>query len=82
MPDPRKDRDVITSRILQKQYKGYKNADLKPKQQKALPISVVRNLHSKAETRLERALAHINTGAIFFAMRSCEYSKVTNQVDQ
>ena len=82
MPDPRKDGDGITSRILQKQYKGYKNADPKPKQQKALPLSVIRNLHKYANTRVEKALAQLDTGAVFFAMRSCKYTKVPDHTER
>ena len=47
-PDPRKDRDGLTSRLLQMQYQGYKNVDPGTKQQKALSLSVIRKLKSIA----------------------------------
>ena len=76
-PDPRKDRDGLTSRLLQMQYQGYKNVDPGTKQQKAIPLSVIRKLNTQTQTNeIEKALAELNTGAIYFCMRSCEYLRV------
>jgi hypothetical protein len=80
--DPRKDRDGVTSRVLQQQYQSYTNKDPSEKQQKAIPLSVIRTLHKIAATPLEQAIAQLDTGAIYFAMRSCEYNKVPDQKDK
>jgi hypothetical protein len=80
--DPRQDRDGLTSRILQQQFKGYKNEDPNPKQEKALPLSILRYLANQASTPLEEALVTLLIGAIFFCMRSCEYLKVPGAKDK
>ena len=36
-------------------------------------------MHKIALTQTEKALAYLDTGAVYFAMRSCEYSKVQDQ---
>ena len=77
LPDPRLDPEGKPSRLLQAQYKSNKNEDPPPKQQKALPGSVLIQLHKNKTTERARAIADICTGAFFFAMRSCEYLSVT-----
>ena len=43
-------------------------------------MSVIRKMHSLCVTDLDKHIADLTTGAIFFAMRSCEYSKTcTNE---
>jgi hypothetical protein len=39
--DPQQDRDGFTSHLLQQQFKGYKNEDPSPKQEKAPQLSVL-----------------------------------------
>ena len=39
-------------------------------------------MHTSAKTDLDSAIADLCTGAIFFCMRSCEYSKVPRQQDK
>ena len=73
--DPRLDQNRVTSRILQQQFKGYKNHDPKEKHQKAIPLSVIRKLY-EGQTNFELAVADLLTIGIFFCMRSCEYLKV------
>jgi hypothetical protein len=80
--DSRKDRDGVPSRLLQQQYQGYKNEDPGEKQQKVLPMSVIRNLHVIASSSIEKALAMLDTGAVYFAMRSCKYTKVQDQTQR
>ena len=77
-PNLRKDRDGISSRLLQQQFQGYKNEDPAEQQQKALPLSVVRRLFKIVSSKKEEAMAHMMIGAIYFAMRSCEYSEVSD----
>jgi len=60
-PDPKKDKAGITSRLLQQQLQGYKNEDPGEVQQKALPFSVIRNLHIKAKNELEEAMTDLDT---------------------
>ena len=76
-PDPRQDDGGRLSYVLQQQYRGYKNQDTNVVQQKALPLSVLRKLHSKRSTIENIAIAQLCIGAIFFAMRSCEYLRTT-----
>ena len=72
-PDPKVDDGGRLSCILQQQYKGYKNLDGNTKQQKALPLIVLRELAKNKSTVENLALAQLVIGAFFFAMRSCEY---------
>ena len=76
-PDPRLDTDGKPSRLLQLQYKGYKAEDPAPKQQKALPGIVLKQLYRIRSTERSKAISDLCTGAYFFAMRSCEYLAVT-----
>ena len=76
-PDPRLDPDGKPSRLLSAQYKGYRSADPPPKQQKALPGCVILRLYKHNKTNRTCALADLCTGAFFFAMRSCEYLRVS-----
>ena len=71
--DPRLDQDGKTSFMLQEQFKGYRNLDGAKQKQKALPMSVIRKKLEVAITDLDLKIARLLTGALFFAMRSCEY---------
>jgi hypothetical protein len=62
--------------ILQRQLKGYTNQDPAEKPQKALTPSILRALIAVRHTTLDEAVSQLTVGAFFFAMRSCEYSKV------
>ena len=64
------------------QFKGYKEEGPDERQEKAIPFSVIRQLHISAVSELDKAIAELCTGATFFCMRSCEYSKVSNQEDR
>lgn len=74
--DPRLDSDGKTSTLLQSQFKAFQDEDPPPKQQKALPGCVLRQLHRLQTTPRLQAIANLCTGAFFFAMRSCEYLSV------
>ena len=39
-------------------------------------------MHKISSTPLDQAIAHLDTGAIYFAMRSCEYNRVPDQKDK
>ena len=75
-PDPRCDPDGNISILISRQTRGMKNLDPGVKHEKALPISFYRKIHSSAVTEFDRGVAHLCSGALFFAMRSCEYTKV------
>ena len=47
------------------------------KPQKALPISVFREMLKIKATEADLACGQLSTGALFYAMRSCEYIKVS-----
>ena len=75
-PNPTRDNDGKLGQLLSRQYKAFKNKDPKPKQQKALPIGVLRLVAKADVTEPQRAVAQLAIGAFFFACRSCEYLKV------
>jgi hypothetical protein len=47
------------------------------KQQKAIPLCVIAEIAKQKDTKLQQAIGQLTTLAIFFAMGSCEYLKVT-----
>jgi hypothetical protein len=60
--------------LIHRLLKGYKNEDPSPKHQKAIPLDLLRYARDRlANTAHETAIAQLFRGAIFFAMRSCEY---------
>lgn len=80
-PDPRLDCDGKTSYHLSEQLKGYKNQDAGKKKQKALPMYVLRRMYELAVTKKQKDQVWLLVGAIFFAMRSCKYLKITHKED-
>mmetsp|Transcript_28039 Transcript_28039/g.58953 ORF Transcript_28039/g.58953 Transcript_28039/m.58953 type:complete len:348 (-) Transcript_28039:199-1242(-) len=71
--NPTKDEDGETSRLLQRLFRGLKNDDPNKRQQKALPVCVLRELAKRKFTEHETAVKQLAIGAFFFACRSCEY---------
>jgi len=68
--------------LLTSQFKGMKNYHLGEKQQKALPVSVYRELHKVANASnlpLDCMVAWLQTLAYFWCMRSCEFSDVQGE---
>jgi len=68
--------------LLTRQFKGMRNSDPGEVQQKALPVSVYRELHRQAAESslvLDDAVAWLQTIAFFWCMRSCEYSDVQGE---
>ena len=72
-PDPSLDADGKPSIYLQRQLRGYTDANPMPNQQRALPLSVFRRLYHNRTTPLDEALGQLANGAFFFGLRSCEY---------
>jgi hypothetical protein len=64
--------------ILQRQMKGYKNNDLAEQPQKAIPFRLLQKLITlPMKCPLRRRFQKLTHMAFFFAMRSCEYLKVS-----
>ena len=62
--------------FLQRMLKGFKTEDPQVKHQKCLPIQVFKSMWNNNRTTMSQAIGQLVTGAVFFGMRSCEYSKV------
>jgi hypothetical protein len=78
-PDPRHDSDGGLAYVLQRQLKGLENADPGPIQQYAITTGVLLTVLKCSLTHVDVAMATLLCGAFFFAMRSCEYSKVSGE---
>jgi len=59
---------------IERQLQGYKREDPASKQQAALPLIVFETLLRNNKTPLSEAIGQLTAGALYFAMRSCEYS--------
>ena len=77
--DPTVDQSGKRSIHLQRQLGGYKKADEAVKHQKCLPLQIFKVIWANTFTELDKALGELITGALFFGMRSCEYSTVTGE---
>ena len=80
--DPRIDSSGNKCIQFRRQINAYKTIDGPVKHQKALVPEVYRWLLCHAAHPRELARAHLLAGALFFAMRSCEYSKTQNSKHQ
>ena len=78
-PNPTKDNDLQLSFILHRQFRAFKNANPKEKQQKAIPACVIAKIAKQKLTELQRAILQLTILAFFFAMHSCKYVKVWQQ---
>jgi len=76
-PDPRLDPDGKLPFILQRQLRGYKSTDPGETPQVAVTGSNLRKFYLLSISPRDKALCELFIGAFFFAMRSCEYIKVT-----
>jgi hypothetical protein len=76
-PNPSLDEDGKTVHLLQRQFKGYKNADPKSGQQKPIPLELLLQMtQRKTKDAGLIAFYQLIILAFFFAMRSCEYLKI------
>jgi len=73
--DPRLDKSGKPSLLIERQINSYKKVDPKTKHQKAIPPEVYRFILRRATLPRNQAVANLLCSALFFAMRSCEYSK-------
>ena len=77
--DPRLDSSDVKSFLLSRLLRAYRNTDPDVQHQKAVPVSLIRLILSSASSSLEFFNAHLLIVAFFFAMRSCEYTKVSRE---
>ncbi len=75
--DPHRDAERHVGQLLQRQLRSYLQNNPKEKQQKALPVCIYRLILASPATELRRSIAELSAAAHFWAMRSCEYSKVS-----
>jgi hypothetical protein len=76
-PDPRLDKDGRFALLLQRQLRGYSSTDPPIRPQVAMTASMLRQFYSASVSDFDKALCDLFIGAFFFAMRSCEYIKVS-----
>jgi hypothetical protein len=81
-PDPRLTESGKQSLQYKRQTSNYKSRDGASKHQKALPPEVYRWWIRQATHNREKARANLLAGALFFGMRSCEYSKTPKSETQ
>ena len=77
--DPRLDVDGKICFILQEQFRGYRNQDGTRLKQRALPLMVLRKMLNLSNSKRDLAVSWLAIGALFFAMRSCEYLKTASE---
>ena len=80
--NPTLDEDGMKSILISRQVKGYRKVDPATKHQLALPFSCFKTIYNKQDSNLNLVLGQLIAGALFFAMRSCEYSKVPKSDDR
>lgn len=77
-PDPRLDNEGKFAFLLQRQLRNYSNNDKPEQQQAAITGSILREFYKISQSsNSDRAMCELFIGAFFFAMRSCEYVKVS-----
>ncbi len=81
-PNPTKDDDLQLSFILHRQFRAFKNANPKEKQQKAIPTCIIAKIAKQNLMESQCAISQLTILAFFFAMRSCEYVKVQQNEKQ
>ena len=75
-PDPTIDSSWRKLLPLQRKLRGYRNNDPNTRKQCCLPLSVFEHIMEQASSPISSAVANLTCGALFFGMRSCEYSNV------
>lgn len=76
-PDPTLDKQGQRCVFLQRLLKGYKDDDPATKSQACIPLTVFEHMLKQAKnSKFDTAISQLIIGALFFAMRSCEYSTV------
>ena len=76
-PDPSLDADGKSALLLHHQLRGYANKDPSTKQQKPIPLTLIKQMVTRPVSNPGLIAFHeLINFAFFFAMRSCEYLKV------
>ena len=75
-PNPTKDEDGELGRLLSRLFRGFRQEDPNPIQQKALPVIVLKEIAKLVTTETQQAISQLSIASFFFACRSCEYLKV------
>ena len=79
-PNPSLDQDGKLAFVLSRQWKGYRNRDPSARPQKAIPLDLLKEMVSRpCHNNANVAFHQLIKMAFFFAMRSCEYLKVTGE---
>ena len=79
-PDPTLDLQGKRNFYLQRLLKGYKDEDPAVKSQACLPLAVFEYmLKNSIQSTYDTAITQLIIGALFYAMRSCEYSTVQGE---
>ena len=78
LANPQLDENNQKSIYIQRLIRSYKNEDPPPNCQQCLPLSAFKSIYEDRSSKYNAALGQLITGALFFACRSCEYSKVNN----
>ena len=78
-PNPTLDVDGWLAWIVARQFRAYSKEDPKTKQEKAIPLCVIKLIALKTTTESQCAIGQLIIGAFSFACRSCEYLKVPKQ---
>ena len=73
-PDPTLDVSGLKAQILTRQIKAYTNKDPPTQHQACLPLVVWKAIAADDNTKQNEAIGQLIVGALFFAMRSCEFS--------
>ena len=71
-PNPTLDVDGRLAWILARQFRVYAKEDPKTKQEKAIPLCVIKLIALKTATESQCAIGQLIIGAFLFACRSCE----------
>jgi len=77
--DPSLDLPGNRALSIQRQVRGYNSQDGSVKHQKCLTLQVFQSIYNNTFTHKERVLGELICGALFFGMRSCEYSVVKGE---
>ena len=80
--DPQIDGNDAVHLAIKQQTRGYHKTDPNVKHQKALPIRIYEQVNNQEVNDLDKAIAYLLSGALFFAMRSCEYSATSRSTEQ
>ena len=77
--DPSRDNTGRKLFSLQRQLRSYKNQDPNTRRQACIPLRIFRFLRENAKSETEIAVAQLVSGALFFVMRSCEYTNTNTE---